>query len=300
MTRSRPRPVTLPFLQGCELEYGDGTIVRLSPALTQQMLKDGRLDIDLAAAAERQERDLMARRLKLDRDEDRAAGLLPKLGRPRKFGPRESNGRASRRKADAGAATIMGPDLLWEMVALGRGGDKGRLGFNNAGTLKSERVTLTPPKLAEPIFLNLARRGELDIGSLAKALFWWATKYRTTNKHLLFLAIWGQSSLGDYNRLARDPRRAVESQTSDERREAVQLILGEEFVRKLDAAIFQGEISDVATLKVDLNNVWDVWCSLRSKKALSEHRTPEVEEVFISYGLTPPGFMMGNPRRRRG
>lgn len=184
------------------------------------------------------------------REEDRAAGLLPKRGRPRKhYGPREPNGRASRRQADVAADNWSRiPDALWRAVALGEGGLKSRWWM---GRYKWDSRSPSP---ADPLFLNLARRGELDVRSFAKALLWWAGKYPTSNKHLLYRAIYGAAG----SRKLLDT--SLEKQGSKARRGIASLQLGDEFVGRLDAAIFEDKISDVASLKRDLAAVWQAWC----------------------------------------
>jgi hypothetical protein len=186
------------------------------------------------------------------REEERAAGLRPKRGRPRKhFGPRELNGRASRRKTDAEATISRMADALWQVVAQGRGGAQSRW-WRGRG-----EWDLRAPPVDDPLFLNLARRGELDIESFAKALLWWATKYSTLNKHLLFKVICGKLPSEEL----RDKAEELDAQTTEERRQIALLELGDDFVSRLDAAIFDNKISDVESLKRDLMAVWRVWCS---------------------------------------
>lgn len=243
-THSPRLPVDLRF------EFSDGT--ELSPALAERWHKDGKLPLDLASVE--RERERRARHVKHGRVEERAAGLLPKRGGQRKnFGPREANGRASRRKADVSAANNWSkvPDALWDLVVLGRGGAKSIVWRGH------DRLRFPSP--ADPLFLNLARRGELDLESFAKALLWWATKrYWTENKHLLFKVICGKKVRTDGLWHKRDK---LDAQSSNERRQIALRGLGDEFVGRLDAAIFEDKISDAESLKRDLAAVWQSWCS---------------------------------------
>ena len=124
----------------------------------------------------------------------RADGKLPRLGRPKKHGPREANGRVSRRKADIAASPEWSevPDRLWQDIVL------------------KDRCGGLP---VDPLFLNLARRGDLTINSFMIALLWWSTRDRLSHDGFL---LWQASKKTGINF-----ETEVEFVESEERRAAV-------------------------------------------------------------------------------
>jgi len=209
------------------------------------------------------------------REQDRAAGLLPKRGRPRKnVGPREPNGRASRRKVDnLGGSDCWSkqPDEFWTAMVLGT--ELIRFGF--------------APK-PNPLFLNLARRCVLDIHAFKIAILWWSGFHPVNGTGLLRKALSIKATIGfepEHERISR----------TNEGRKIARTKLGEDFVRRMDDAIFRDKIPDTASFLKDLIAVRDVW---RSEEVRDSDRNIKEElcKFYRSEGLS---FVPSKRGRRR-
>jgi hypothetical protein len=197
-----------------------------------------------------------ARLIATAQEEERAEGLRPRRGRPKKhFGPREANGRASRRKTDnldqAGTWSEE-PDILWRNVVL---------------DAFISRSRLTPPK--DTLFLDLARRCVLDSHPFKIALLWWSARCPVINKSRLRDALSIKADIGF------EWENGYPGNTN-EGREIARKELGDDFARRMDAAIFNDTIPDIPALIADLMAVRDVW---RSKKPREDMKRSEMEKL---------------------
>jgi hypothetical protein len=219
--------------------------------------------------------------LKKDRDDGHDR---PRRGRPRKHGPREANGQASRRKADnLGDADQYSkePDDLWTATVLGT---------------DLFRLHLRSMPIPNPLFLNLARRCVLDIHVFQIAILWWSGGFPINGKDLLRNALSIKAEIGFEPESERINRK-------NDGREIVRKKLGDDFVKRMDDAIFCDKIADVAGFIKDLIAVRDVW---RAEEA-GDHQDiratyEELRSFYRSQGLkfTMKGcYGAPSPRQRK-
>ncbi len=212
------------------------------------------------------------------RKQARADGELPRRGRPRKhFGPREPNGQASRRKGDnltSADRWSKEADRLWTATVLGT--DLFRL------NLRSESLP------TNPLFLNLARRCVLDIHPFKIAILWWSGHYPINGKELL------RKALGIKANIDFEPESKL-IKRRNEGREIAQKKLGDDFVKRMDDAIFQDKIPDVQAFLKDLIAVRDLW---RAEEVRDSDRNIK-EELCRFYRSEGLAFIPSKRGRRR-